>query len=222
MFNAGEIFQESFMSTAAVSSSSLYQQLQTYFQTRQSDLQQLGQDLKNGDLTDAQQEFSAIQTLGQGGPFANGDAFSRTERQQDFNAVGQALQSGSVANAQQAFEQLASTFQSGGSGSAGSGTSSTPISTPSSSSSGAGSEIIINLGNLTPGEQITIGVNSESNGTEQLTISEGNQQNQSQNPEITLNLNPNRNEEILITLFNSAAQSTTSQASTQSTLNTTA
>jgi hypothetical protein len=210
------------MSTAAVSSNSLYQQLQTYFQTRQSDLQQLGQDLKNGDLTDAQQEFSAIQTLGQGGPFANGDAFSRTERQQDFNAVGQALQSGSVANAQQAFEQLASTFQSGGSGSAGSGTASTPISTPSSSSSGAGSEIIINLGNLTPGEQITIGVNSESNGTEQLTISEGNQQNQSQNPQITLNLNPNSNEEILITLFNSAAQTTSSQASTQSTLNTTA
>jgi hypothetical protein len=210
------------MSTAAVSSNSLYQQLQTYFQTRQSDLQQLGQDLKNGDLTDAQQEFSAIQTLGQGGPFANGDAFSRTERQQDFNAVGQALQSGSVANAQQAFEQLASTFHSGSSGSVGSGTSSTPASTPASNPSNSGSEIIINLGNLTPGEQITIGVNSESNGTEQLTISEGNQQNQSQNPQITLNLNPNRNEEILITLFNSAAQSTTSQASTQSTLNTTA
>jgi hypothetical protein len=209
------------MSTAAVSSNSLYQQLQTYFQTRQSDLQQLGQDLKNGDLTDAQQEFSAIQTLGQGGPFANGDAFSRTERQQDFNAVGQALQSGSVANAQQAFEQLASTFHSGSSGSVGSGTSSTPASTPASNPSNSGSEIIIDLGNLTPGEQITIGVNSESNGTEQLTISEGNQQNQSQNPEITLNLNPNSNEEILITLFNSAAQ-TTSQASTQSTLNTTA
>jgi hypothetical protein len=210
------------MSTAAVSSNSLYQQLQTYFQTRQSDLQQLGQDLKNGDLTDAQQEFSAIQTLGQGGPFANGDAFSRTERQQDFNAVGQALQSGSVANAQQAFEQLASTFHSGSSGSVGSGTSSTPASTPASNPSNSGSEIIIDLGNLTPGEQITIGVNSESNGTEQLTISEGNQQNQSQNPQITLNLNPNSNEEILITLFNSAAQATTSQASTQSTLNTTA
>lgn len=210
------------MSTAAVSSNSLYQQLQTYFQTRQSDLQQLGQDLQNGDLTDAQQEFSAIQTLGQSGPFANGDVFSRTERQQDFSALGQALQSGSVANAQQAFEQLESTFQSGGSGSTGSGTSTAPVSAPTSNPSNSGSEIVINLGNLTPGEQITIGVNSESNGTEQLTISEGNQQNQSQNPQITLNLNPNSNEEILITLFNGAAQ-TTQQASSQgNTVNATA
>ena len=203
------------MSTAAVSSSSLYQQLQTYFQTRQSDLRQLGQDLENGDLTDARQEFSAIQTLGQSGPFANGDAFARTERQQDFSALGQALQSGSLANAQQAFEQLASTFQSGGSGSTGSGTSSAPVSTPSSSPSNSGSEIVINLGNLTPGEQVTIGVNNEGNGNEQLTISVGNQQSQSQNPEITLNLNANSNEEILITLFNSAAQTTTSQPSTR-------
>jgi hypothetical protein len=195
------------MSTAAVSSSSLYQQLQTYFQTRQSDLQQLGQDLQNGDLTDAQQEFSAIQTLAESGPFANGDAFSRTERQQDFNALGQALQSGSLGNAQQAFEQLESTFQSGGSGT------STPVSTPSSSPSGSGPEIVLNLGNVTPGEQITIGLNNESNGDEQLTISVGNQQ--SQNPEITLNLNPSSNEEIILNLFNSAAQASTQQASTQ-------
>jgi hypothetical protein len=206
------------MSAAAVSTGSLYQQLQTYFQTRQSDLQQLGQDLQNGDLTDAQQEFSAIQTLGQSGPFANGDAFSRTNREQDFNALGQALQSGSVANAQQAFQQLESTFHSAGSGSG------TPlVTTPAPNPSGPGNEIVVNLGNLTPGEQITIGINNEGNGNEQLTISVGNQQSQSQNPEITLNLNPNSNEEIILNLFNSALQASTPQASTRgSTVNTAA
>jgi hypothetical protein len=193
------------MSTAAVSSSSLYQQLQTYFKTRQSDLQQLGQDLQNGDLTDAQQEFSAIQTLGQSGPFANGDAFARTNRQQDFNALGEALQSGSVANAQQAFQQLESTFQS----SSAAGT--TPNTTAPTTPSGAGTEIVLNLGNLTPGEQVTIGLNSQSNGDEQLTVSVGNQQ--SQNPEITLNLNPNSNQEIVLNLLNTAAQ--TAQPPTQ-------
>jgi hypothetical protein len=200
------------MSTAAVSSASLYQQLQTYFQTRQSDLKQLGQDLQQGDLTDAQQEFSAIQTLGQSGPFANGDAFARTGRQQDFDAIGQALQSGSLTGAQQAFAQLESTFHSGGSGSTGGGTTSpvsTPVSTPASNP--AGQEIVLNLGNVPSGDQITIGINNEGNGQDQLTISVGNQQ--SQNPQITLNLNSNSNEEIVLNLFNSAAS--TQQTSTQ-------
>lgn len=210
------------MSTAAVSTSSLYQQLQSYFQTRQSDVQQLGQDLQNNDLADAQQEFSAIQTLAQSGPFANGDAFSRTDRQQDFNALGQALQSGSLANAQQAFQQLESTFQSGSGGAT-----PAPVTTPTPAA-GSGNEIVINLGNVTPGEQITIGLNNESNGTgngtgeEQLTISVGNSQSQNQNPEITLNLNPNSNEEIILNLFNSAAQTSTAQASTASSVNTAA
>ena len=52
------------MSTAAVSSNSIYQQLQQYFQQRRSDLQQLGKDIKSGDLSDAQQEYQALQTLG--------------------------------------------------------------------------------------------------------------------------------------------------------------
>jgi hypothetical protein len=204
------------MSTAAVSTSSLYQQLQTYFQTRQSDLQQLGQDLQNNDLTDAQQEFTAIQTLAQSGPFANGDAFQRTDRQQDFSALGQALQSGSLASAQQAFQQLESTFQPSGA--------STPAPVaPTPSSSGSGNEIVVNLGNITPGEQITIGLNNQSNGNEQLTISVANAQNQS--PEqITLNLNSNSNsnEEIILNLFSSAAQASTAPSSTGTTLNTTA
>ena len=53
------------MSTAAVSSSSINQQLQQYFQTRQSDLQQLGQALGSDDLSGAQTEFNSIVSLGQ-------------------------------------------------------------------------------------------------------------------------------------------------------------
>jgi len=110
------------MSTAAVSSSSLYQQLQAFFQTRNSDVQQLGQALQNGDLAGAQQAFSTLTQLGQEGPFKNGDTFRVSQREQDFNAIGQALQNGDLAGAQAAFTTLQSTFnrQSGaGSGSTG-------------------------------------------------------------------------------------------------------
>src|SRR5260370_28094122 len=102
---------ERLMSTAAVSTNSLYQELQAYFQQRGSDLQQLGKALQSGDLAGAQQEFSAIQNLGQSGPFANGNAFRISQREQDFAAIGQALQAGDLAGAQQAFAQLKSTFQ---------------------------------------------------------------------------------------------------------------
>jgi|HubBroStandDraft_6_1064221.scaffolds.fasta_scaffold45534_3 hypothetical protein len=222
------------MSTAAVSSSSLFQEFQAYFQQRGSDSQQLGQALQAGDLADAQQDYNAIQTLAQSGPFANGAAFAVSARQQDFAAVGQALQAGDLAGAQQAFAQLQSTFQRAphgqpaeaqplevvinlGSAPAASSTgaaanasalpaaqtasAATPAASPSTTASGP--EIVLNLGNVTAGEQITIGVNETSNGAEQLTLSVANQQNQ--NPEqITLNLNQNSNEQIILNLFNSS------------------
>jgi len=196
------------MSTAAVSSSSLYQQLQTYFQQRRSDLQQLGQDLQAGDLSDAQTEYNAIQTLGQNGPFANGDAFYLSNRQQDFNAIGQALQSGNLTDAQQAFGQLASTFQGPTANSPVS-----PVDVSGSSGTGAnpgGPEIILNLGNEPAGEQVTINLNAATNGTEQVSVSASNSQNQ--NPQqLTFNVNPNSNEQIVLNLFNntlSPAQNT--------------
>jgi hypothetical protein len=214
------------MSTAAVSSSSIYQELQSYFQQRQGDLQQLGKALQSGDLAGAQQEFSAIQTLAQSGPFAQGNAFKVSQRQQDFAAVGQALQSGDLAGAQQAFAQLQATFNhqfrvdpqtpsvptTGGPASPSGGAPATPVAAPlppaSSGPSVAGPEIILNLGNTSPGEEITIGVNSGANGAEQLTVSVANQQNQ--NPEqITINLNQNSNEQIILNLFNSATQNST-------------
>jgi len=103
------------MSTAPISSSSIYQELQAYFQQRNSEVTQLGQDLNSGNLANAQQDFATLQSLGQGGPFANGDVFApRNQREQDFEAIGQALQSGNLTAAQQAFAQLESTFKSGG------------------------------------------------------------------------------------------------------------
>jgi len=228
------------MSTAAVSTSSIYQELQTYFQQRRGDLQQLGQALQSGDLTTAQQEYSAIQTLAQSGPFANGNAFQVSQRQQDFAAIGQALQAGDVAGAQQAFQQLQSTFHhthevpvappavvvtlSGSSAGSSSGASSSGASSSGTSSSGtssgstqptgssagssaaAGPEIVLNLGNVTAGEQITIGLSGAGSGTEQLTLSVANQQNQ--NPEqVTINLSQNSNEQIVLNLFNSSTTS---------------
>ena len=195
------------MSTAAVSTSSIYHELQAYFQQRGSDLQKLGQALQSGDLAGAQQEFAAIQNLGQHGPFANGDPFKISQREQDFTAIGQALQSGDLAGAQQAFAQLKSSFRHrsvdppapdpGSVGGAASGSSS------GASVSGSGTEIVLNLGNLTPGEQVTIGVSNAGNGAEQVTIGLANQ---NQSPEqITLNLSQNSNQQIILNLFNSTA-----------------
>ena len=96
--------------SAPVSTSSIHNGLQTYFQARQADLQKLGKALESGDLAAAKQEMSAIQTLGQSGPFANGDPFKISQREQAFEAIGQALQSGDLAGAQKAFAQLKSTF----------------------------------------------------------------------------------------------------------------
>lgn len=65
------------MLTAGVSPS-FVNQATNYFQQRQADLQQLGKDLKAGDLNAAQQDFNAIQTLAENGPLANGNAFKVT------------------------------------------------------------------------------------------------------------------------------------------------
>ena len=94
------------MSTSAVPSISLNQQLQSYFQTRNSDVQQLGQALSSGNLEQAQIAYNNITAVGQGGPFASGNAFRGPQRQQDFNAIGQALQAGDLAGAQSAFAAL--------------------------------------------------------------------------------------------------------------------
>ncbi|MGD0792682.1 MAG: hypothetical protein ABR920_13025 [Terriglobales bacterium] len=94
------------MSTAAVSSLSILQELQSFYQNRQADLKQLGSALQSGDLNGAQQAYNALAALGQSGPFANSEPFSKSSRAQAFNAIGEALQAGDLAGAQAAFATL--------------------------------------------------------------------------------------------------------------------
>jgi hypothetical protein len=225
------------MSTAAISSSSIYQQTEQYFQTRQSDLQQLGQALQSGDLAGAQTAYNNIIQLGQSGPFASGDPFSRTQREQDFTAIGEALQSGDLAGAQAAFSTLQSTFERGADTQNSPGAGSTSNSGPeiilnlSNSSSGissasgasassSGPEIVLNLGNgsgsASP-EQITISLNPTSGGGEQVSLSVGSQG--SNAPEITFNLAPNSNEQIVLNLLGESSSSPTGNSSSSSSTN---
>lgn len=97
------------MSTQAVSNVSLFQELQSFYQDRRTDLRQLGSALKAGDLSQAQAAFSALEALGHNGPFSNSEPFAKSNRAQAFDAVGQALQSGDLAGAQAAFASLLQT-----------------------------------------------------------------------------------------------------------------
>jgi hypothetical protein len=201
------------MSAAAISSSLVNQVSPGYFQQRKADLQQLSKDLQSGDLTAAQQDYTSIQNLAQNGPFSNGDAFKVSVRQQDFAAVGQALQSGDVAGAQQALSHLQATFDyrrhlvpppptAPGPGTASNGAGGP---TGTGAAPAGGTEIVLNLGNVPAGEQITIGVNGSASGGEQLTVSLTGAQNQ--NPEqITLNL-AQSNQQVVLNLFNSSTSS---------------
>ncbi|HEY1401975.1 MAG TPA: hypothetical protein VF953_10330 [Terriglobales bacterium] len=97
------------MSTQAVSSVSIFQELQSFYQDRRTDVRQLGSALQSGDLSKAQQAFGTLVALGQSGPFGNAEPFSSTSRAQTFEAIGQALQSGDLAGAQAAFASLQQT-----------------------------------------------------------------------------------------------------------------
>jgi hypothetical protein len=94
------------MSTGAVSSLSIFQELQGFYQNRQTDLKQLGSALQSGDLAGAQQAYNTLAALGQSGPFSNSEPFSKSSRVQAFNALGEALQAGDLARAQTAFATL--------------------------------------------------------------------------------------------------------------------
>ena len=83
--------------------------LQTYFKERRAEVQQLGEALKSGDLSAAQQAYNNIvalvnQVLHQDNPFL------RSNRALDFNAIGGALQNGDLSGARQALAALESTF----------------------------------------------------------------------------------------------------------------
>jgi len=179
------------MSVSAISSNSISQGLQSYFQQRQTDLKQLGKALQSGDLAGAQQAYNAIVALRQNGPSPTAAAFLRPARQADFASIGQALQSGDLAGARQAFPKLQSTFSfnhqlrgfdpgpapvvsttvtsAASSGSDASATSSAPaVNIPA--------EIVLNLrniGNNSNPEQVTINLSNGPNGGERVSISVG-------------------------------------------------
>jgi len=230
------------MSTSAVSGSSLNLQLQQYFQTRHTDLQQLGQALGSGDLAGAQTAYGNIVALGQNGPFSGGNPFVFKNREQDFSAIGQALQAGDLAGAQQALSTLKSTFQkaanpqavpstapasssgpeiivnlsTGGSNGASPASSTTP-SASASPAPGSGPEIILNLSNngSSSPEQITIDINSPAGGGgEQVSLSVGNQGSNAQ--EITFNLSPNSNEQIVLNLLGQSSPASSASGSSSS------
>jgi hypothetical protein len=226
--------EEKLMSTSAVSSSSLNQQLQSYFQTRNSDVQQLGQALQSGNLSSAQVAFNNVTALGQAGPFASGNAFRGPQRQQDFDAIGQALQSGDLAGAQAAFAALKATAQgtttSGPVINQGAGTASSEIVINLSGAAGGsggtsggatGPEIVLNLSNTsgsTNPEELNINIAQTSGGGEQVSFSIGNQGSsqgtgQTSSPDrITFNLNPNSNEQIVLNLLNAPVASTSTSS----------
>jgi hypothetical protein len=94
------------MSTSAVPGVSIYQELQSFYQNRQSDIKQLGSALQSGDLSSAQTAFSAIAALGQSEPLANSEPFAKSTRDQALNTIGQDLEAGNLAGAQAAFAAL--------------------------------------------------------------------------------------------------------------------
>ena len=98
------------MATQAVSNLSIFQELQSFYQDRRTDLRQLGRALQAGDLQQAEQAFSALAALGQSGPFSNTEPFSKSNRAQAFEGIGQALQTGDLAGARAAFASLLQTF----------------------------------------------------------------------------------------------------------------
>jgi hypothetical protein len=211
------------MSTSAISSASLYQEIQQYYQTRQSDLKQLGEALQSGDLAGAKAAFNAIVALGKSGPFAGGNPFKINQREGDFNALGQALQSGNLADAQAAFATLQATFDhrrldppNGGSGvgpdiivnlssgNSGPGKTSDPI-------SANGSEVVVNLGGnsgSSGAEQLTINISNSSNGGEQVSVDFGGKGSNAQ--QITFNLGANTKEQIVLNLLDQNSSSSAS------------
>ncbi len=189
------------MSTSAVSSTSLYQQLEQYYQTRSSDVQQLGQALSQGNLSAAQTAYNNIVSLGQSGPFASGDPFANSQREQDFNAIGQALQEGNLSAAQQAFQTFSSTWKS----------QSTQSTTNSGSTASSGPEVVLNITNAGAAnpEPISININPTNGGGEQLSVSVNPAESASQ-PPLTLNLSRDTAQEIVLNLLGNTSTNNTS------------
>jgi hypothetical protein len=141
------------MSTA-VSTSSIYQELQSYVRQRGSDLQQLGQALPSGDLAGAQQAFAQLEST-----------FHSQHSNEPQPAVVVTLSLGSSASSSPAASTSTDAQSTAASSTA-----------ANSTGSSAASEIVLNLGAVTPGEQITIGLSKSKPGTPPQPVQQHRQQ----------------------------------------------
>jgi outer membrane protein assembly factor BamD (BamD/ComL family) len=105
------------MSVAGILSSSLStynsQTVQSKMQQFQQEFQQLGQDLKSGNLSAAQSDFATLQ---QSGPQANSTASAQSTDPivQAFNQLSTDLKSGNTTAAQQDYATIQKDFQNQG------------------------------------------------------------------------------------------------------------
>jgi hypothetical protein len=194
------------MSVAGVfSNSGFNHQVQTQYQQRAVDFQQLSQALQSGDLAGAQQAFSALAALTEAG--SRGGSRQNSQLAQDFNAVGQALQTGDLAGAQQAFATLQQDLRAARSRHY-------PGANGQNANFAATPEIVLNLGNAGSNgnpEQVTLNLSNGSNGGEQLIIGVNNGGGNAE--QIILNLNNlTATPEIILNLGNAGASSNPSQA----------
>jgi hypothetical protein len=102
------------MSISAISSSTLAasvtQSIQNKLQQFRQEFQQLGSDLRTGNLSAAQQDVSALPGLGSQSSSTSPTASSNPIAQA-FNQLAQELQSGNVSGAQQDYSSLKQGFQ---------------------------------------------------------------------------------------------------------------
>jgi hypothetical protein len=82
------------------------QNCQARWQQQKDEFQKLGQDLKSGDLTQAQQDFVALSQNVQGA-----QPFAASPLGQAFSALGQALKSGDLSGAQQDYSTIVQQLQ---------------------------------------------------------------------------------------------------------------
>lgn len=107
--------------STSTSTSSTASASATSSRTLTQELQQLSQDLQSGNLTAAQQDYSAIQqqasavappTSHHHHHHSSGASATQNTVAQEFQQLGQALQSGDLSSAQQAYTTLQQTFAS--------------------------------------------------------------------------------------------------------------
>ena len=97
------------IATNPTSQSSSNVSLKQYFKERNSEIKELAEALKSGNLAAAEQAYNNVVALGNN-VLHKDNPFLRSDRGLDFNAIGGALQNGDLDGARQAFLALKDTF----------------------------------------------------------------------------------------------------------------